>query len=55
MINKITIVLLVIFIWIFATFWTFNHIDPWVSIGMFILGIYIIVKKLEKTTTKKEK
>lgn len=54
MINKIAGVTLLLFAWLFATFWCFNHINAWVGIGAFILGIYISAKQIFKTNKKSE-
>lgn len=47
-INKLLIIILSTFIYLYVTIWTFNHIDAWVGIGIFVLGIYISAKKLFK-------
>lgn len=48
MINKIAGISLLVAIFLFVTIWTFNHINPWVAIGIFIVGIYIAAKNIFK-------
>lgn len=48
MINKIAGISLLVAVFLFATIWTFNHINPWVAIGIFIVGIYIATKNIFK-------
>jgi RsiW-degrading membrane proteinase PrsW (M82 family) len=55
MINKIFLTFIVVALWIFASVWCFNHINAWIGIGLFILGTYISVKQLNKTSKNKEK
>lgn len=35
---------------VFACFWTFNHIDPWLAFALFLFGFipyfYIVVKSI---------
>lgn len=51
MVNKVAGVLLLLFGWLFASFWVFNHINAWVGIGLGVLGLVIttnqIIKKLK--------
>lgn len=54
MINKIFLYTLIALIWVYASLWSFNHIDPWVGIGMVILGIYISTKQIFKSNKKTE-
>lgn len=54
-INKIFIVILSVLIYLYVTVWTFNHVDAWVAIGIFILGIYIASKQIFKNNKKEEK
>ena len=53
MVNKVAGVILLVFGWLFATVWSFNHIDAWVGIGFGVAGVIIsaniISKKLKKT------
>ena len=55
MINKIFLTFIVVALWIFASVWCFNHINAWIGIGLFILGTYISLKQLNKTSKTKEK
>lgn len=32
----------------FALIWTFNHVNPWVSIGLVAVIIYLIIHKNTK-------
>ena len=48
MINKIAGVLLLVFGWLFATFWMFNHIEPWVGITFGVLGLVIAGNQIDK-------
>ena len=43
--SKITILTV---LWMFVSFWSFNHIDAWVGIGIFVLGLYISAKLIFK-------
>jgi hypothetical protein len=36
-------------IYLYVTVWTFNHINAWVGIGVFVLGLYISAKLIFKT------
>jgi hypothetical protein len=54
MINKIFLTFIVVALWIFASVWCFNHINAWIGIGVFILGIYISVKQIFKPSKKTE-
>jgi uncharacterized membrane protein SirB2 len=53
--NKTFFIILVVAVYFFFNIWAFNHIDPWVSIGFFIVGIYIAAKQIFKTNKKEEK
>jgi hypothetical protein len=55
MTNKIFLIFIIIIVWIFASIWCFNHINAWIGIGVFILGTYISIKQLEKTSKTKKK
>lgn len=54
MINKIFFYALIVAIWVYASLWCFNHINPWVGIGMVILGMYISTKQIFKSNKKTE-
>jgi hypothetical protein len=54
MINKIFSTFIIVALWLFASVWCFNHVDAWIGIGVFILGVYISVKQLEKPSKNKE-
>ena len=45
---------IIVALWIFASFWCFNHINAWAGIGLFILGMYISAKKLFNNNKKSE-
>jgi hypothetical protein len=47
-INKLFIIILSVLFYVFVTIWTFNHIDAWVGIGIFVLGLFISAKQLFK-------
>jgi hypothetical protein len=55
MINKIVGISLLVAIFLFATIWIFNHINAWVAIGIFIVGIYIAAINIFKNDKKTEK
>jgi len=48
MVDKFSRVAISIVLWIFVSFWSFNHIDAWVGIGIFVLGLYISAKLIFK-------
>lgn len=52
-INKIFLNFICISIYIFIVNWTFNHIDAWVGIGIFVLGLFISTKLLFKNKQNK--
>lgn len=54
MVNKIFSISIIIGLWIFASFWCFNHVDAWIGIGAFILGMYISTKQIFKPSKNKE-
>jgi RsiW-degrading membrane proteinase PrsW (M82 family) len=54
MINKTFLTIIIVGLWLFASFWCFNHINAWIGIGVFILGIYISAKQIFKTNKKSE-
>lgn len=39
-------------LWIYASIWSFNHINAWAGIGLFILGIYISANKIFNNNKK---
>ena len=47
-INKFFMIVLAVFLYLFITIWTFNHIDAWVGIGVFVLGLFISAKLIFK-------
>lgn len=40
--------------YLFVINWAFNHIDPWIAIGIFIVGLYIALKQILKTIKKQK-
>jgi hypothetical protein len=54
MIKKVFSTFIIVALWLFASFWCFNHIDAWIGIGVFILGAYISAKQIFKTSKKTE-
>lgn len=54
MINKIFSTFIIVALWLFASIWCFNHIDAWIGIGVFILGLYISAKQIFKPSKNKE-
>jgi hypothetical protein len=48
-VNNIFLKVLVVFSFIFSSIWIFNHINAWVGIGVFVLGLYISAKLIFKT------
>jgi hypothetical protein len=52
MVNKIFFITLLAFLWTFVTFWSFNHINSWVGIGLGVLGVYISAKLILKIKNK---
>lgn len=52
MINKIAGVSLLVFGWLFATFWMFNHIDAWAGIAFGVLGLVISANQISKKLNK---
>ena len=47
-IDKITVTVLIVLLWMFISIWIFNHVDAWLGIGVFTLGIYISLKLIFK-------
>lgn len=39
--------------YLFVINWAFNHIDPWIAIGIFIVGLYIALKQILKQLKNK--
>lgn len=50
--NKLFLTVFAVLLYLFISTWVFNHIDAWVGIGVFILGIYISAKLIFKKQTK---
>jgi hypothetical protein len=48
MVNKVVLVLLLLFGWLFVTFWIFNHVDAWAGIGFGVVGLTITANKISK-------
>jgi len=46
--EKVFKVVIVSFLYLYGTVWIFNHVDAWVGIGVFVLGLYISAKLLIK-------
>lgn len=34
---------------LFGAIWTFNHVNPWVSLAIIAVVIYFVIHKLSKT------
>lgn len=49
MVNRVILTAIAMFLWVYASIWCFNHINAWIGIATFILGTYILIKKLEKS------
>lgn len=47
--TRVFFTVLGIAVYLFIINWAFNHIDPWVAMGLFIIGIYIAAKQIFKT------
>ena len=43
---KIYYIIIGVFIFIFATTWIFNHVNPWFAIGFFVGGLGYTVHKI---------
>jgi len=54
MINKIFMAFIIVLLWTFASAWCYNHINAWIGIGLFILGIYISAKQIYNNNKKSE-
>jgi hypothetical protein len=52
MINKVAGVTLLLFGWVFATFWIFNHVDAWAGIGFGVVGLIIAANQINKKLNK---
>ena len=46
--NKLFLTVLAVFLYLFISVWSFNHIDAWVGICIFVLGIFISAKLIFK-------
>jgi hypothetical protein len=55
MVNKVFLTFIIVGLWLFASIWCFNHVNAWIGIGLFILGLYISAKKISKTIKNLEK
>ena len=55
MVNKVAGVMLLLFGWIFATFWIFNHIDAWAGIGFGVVGLIIAANQINKKSKQIKK
>jgi hypothetical protein len=53
-INKFFLVLVAVCLYIYVTSWVFNHMNAWVGIGIFVLGIYISSKQVTKHLNEKK-
>lgn len=53
--KQILTYLLVVLVWIYVAAWLFNHINAWIGIGTIILGLFIILHKLDKDFKKQIK
>jgi hypothetical protein len=38
---------LFVLLWLFASIWSFNHINPWVGIGLMIVAMIVLVIKFD--------
>lgn len=54
MTNKIFLTFIIVVLWIFASVWCFNHVNAWIGIAVFILGLYISAKQIFKPSKKTE-
>lgn len=55
MVNRISLIFTISVLWTLASAWCFNHVDAYVGIGAFVLGIYISAKLIFKNNKKSEK
>lgn len=39
-------------VFIFALNWTFNHVNPWLSIVLLLTGIFIVLKLIQNKIKK---
>jgi hypothetical protein len=54
---KFALIAILVFVWINASLYVFNHINAWAGIGLIVLGLIISVEKsinFLKTKTKDE-
>lgn len=47
-INGFFLKIVLAVIYLYMTIWIFNHVNAWVGIGVFVLGLYISAKLLFK-------
>jgi len=48
MLNKVFFGVVGVAVYLYATIWVFNHINPWISIAMFAGLIYLALHKISK-------
>ena len=53
-INKLFLILLCVAVYLYVTVLTFNHIDAWAGIGVFVLGLFISAKLIFKNFKTKK-
>jgi hypothetical protein len=51
-VNKIFLTVLAIVGYLYTSIWSFNHINAWVGICVFVLGLYISAKLIFKNKKK---
>lgn len=52
---KYFIIILAVLVFIFATAWSFNHIDPWISILFVVVSVLTTVYFNQRKLKKNEK
>jgi hypothetical protein len=54
MIYKYSLILLSILTYVYGTIWTFNHIDAWIGIALFIVGLIFLINQISKQFKNKK-
>lgn len=48
MVYKYSLILILILVFFYGTFWVFNHLNAWLGIFLFIFGVIFLIDRLFK-------
>mgnify|MGYP006989315916 CR=1 FL=1 len=54
MIYKYSLILFSILAYVYGTIWAFNHIDAWIGIALFIVGLIFLINQISKQFKNKK-